>query len=202
MGLIKGGRGLPEGGQCWRFPGWLVILASILLLAGDFGRVWFRFDRAGIADVELWRLATGHFVHLGIAHYLLNVAGLILVWHLFGRDHGFRDWLVIAATSIAAIDVGLWFLTPNLQWYVGLSGVLHGLLAAGVVAGLRQRRVDAVVLGLLLIAKLAWEQLAGPLPGSEATAGDVVVVDAHLFGTIGGSMAAAVLIRVRRATPI
>jgi len=39
---------------------------------------------------------------------------------------------------------------------------------------------------LLLGLKLAWEQLAGPLPGSEALSGGPVVVDAHLYGTSAG----------------
>jgi rhomboid family GlyGly-CTERM serine protease len=174
----------------------------VLLFAGDFGREWFRFERGPIAGLELWRIVSGHFVHLGTSHFLLNVAGLMLVWILAGREFAFRGWLLIGAASIAAIDIGLWLLSPALQWYVGLSGVLHGLLAAGIVAGLRTRRPDTLVLGIALLAKLAYEQLAGPLPGSEAAAGDTVVVDAHLYGAIGGAIAAAVLIRVRRDAPI
>ena len=48
-----------------------------------------------------------------------------------------------------------------------------------------------VGLGILgvLIAKLAWEQISGPLPGSAATAGVAVIVDAHLYGAAGGILA-------------
>jgi rhomboid family GlyGly-CTERM serine protease len=204
MGLSKAGqrlRYIPLE-QCWLFPATLIIAATVMLFAGDFGREWFRFERGPIADLELWRIVSGHFVHLGTSHFLLNVAGLMLVWMLAGREFAFRDWLLIAAAAIAAIDIGLWVLSPALQWYVGLSGVLHGLLAAGIVAGLRTRRPDTLVLGTALLAKLAYEQFAGPLPGSEAAAGDTVVVDAHLYGAIGGAIAAAVLIRVRRDAPI
>jgi rhomboid family GlyGly-CTERM serine protease len=204
MGLIKDGRGLRAAAvrQCWRFPGWLIIVASVLLVAGDFGREWFRFDRDAISDLEIWRLLSAHFVHLGTAHFLLNAAGLILVWLLVGRAFGFLHWAMLAVASIAAIDLGLWFFSPTLQWYVGLSGVLHGLLAAGIVAGLQNRGPEAVFLGIALLGKLAFEQFIGPMPGSEAAAGDTVVVDAHLYGAIGGAVAAAVLIRVRRAAPI
>lgn len=204
MGLFQDASGPRAGAlrQCWRFPGWVIIAAAALLLAGDVGREWFRYDREAIADFEVWRLLSGHFVHLGTAHFLLNAAGLILVWLLAGRDFGFRQWLIVSAASIAAIDLGLWWFSPALQWYVGLSGLLHGLLAAGVVRGLQARRPDAFILGIALLGKLAYEQLIGPLPGSEIAAGDTVVVDAHLYGALGGALVAAVLIRVRHAAPI
>jgi rhomboid family GlyGly-CTERM serine protease len=204
MGLIKVGRKLRQIAleQCWLFPGALIIAASVLLLTGEFGREWFRFEREPLADLELWRLVSGHLVHLGTSHFMLNVAGLILVWILVGQAFAFRDWLTVTMSSIVAIDIGLWLLSPALQWYVGLSGVLHGLLAAGVVAGLKTRSIDAIFLGIALLGKLAYEQFAGPLPGSQAAAGDTVVVDAHLYGAIGGAIAAAVLIRVWRSAPI
>ena len=204
MGLSKVGRSIRQIAfeQCWLFPATLIVTSSVLLFAGDAGRDLLRFEREAIADLELWRVVTGHLVHLGLSHFLLNVAGLLLVWILAGREFPFRDWLVVGIASVAAIDIGLWLLSPALQWYVGLSGVLHGLLAAGVVAGLGARRPDAMVLGAVLLIKLAYEQFAGPLPGSEAAAGDRVVVDAHLYGAVGGALTAAVLIRVRRSAPI
>ncbi len=106
------------------------------------------------------------------------------------------------AASVAAIDLGLWFGSPQLEWYVGLSGLLHGMLAAGIVAGFAERNVEALILAVVVTGKLAWEQFAGPLPGSEATSGGAVIVDAHLYGVIGGALAAAALIRVRGRAPI
>ena len=92
--------------------------------------------------------------------------------------------------SIVAIDVGFWFLYPQLDWYVGLSGLLHGLLAAGLFVGVVRRDREAVVLAVFVSAKLAWEQLVGPLPGSESTSGGAVIVDAHLYGAVGGVLGA------------
>ena len=204
MGLSKGEEtrlgALPT--LAWLVPGILVLGALILLLAGDAGREWLRFDRSGIAAGELWRLLTGHLVHLGISHTVLNLAGLVLVWFLVGRAYTWKQWLWIMAGSIAAIDLGLWFGAPSLEWYVGLSGLLHGMLAAGIVAGLVDRSGEAAILALVVAGKLAWEQLAGPLPGSEGTSGGAVIVDAHLYGVIGGTLVAAALIRAGRRAPI
>jgi rhomboid family GlyGly-CTERM serine protease len=204
MGLGKGEemrRGaLPV--QAWLVPGIVLLIALALMLSGDSGREWLRFDRGGIAAGEVWRLLTGHFVHLGVSHTLLNLAGLVLVWILVGRTFTWPQWLYVMAGSVAAIDLGLWFGATQLEWYVGLSGLLHGMLAAGIAGGLADRSYEALVLAIVVAGKLAWEQLVGPLPGSEASSGGAVIVDAHLYGVIGGAAVAAAIIRVRRRAPI
>lgn len=181
----------------WGVPAILVLAALGLLLADDSGRAALRFERTGIAAGEAWRLLTGHLVHLGLSHTLLNLAGLVLVWFLVGRAFDWKQWLWVMFGSVAAIDLGLWFGAPALEWYVGLSGLLHGMLAGGIVAGLAARSGEAVILAVVVTGKLAWEQFVGPLPGSEASSGGAVIVDAHLYGVIGGALVAAVLIRVR-----
>ncbi len=204
MGLSKGEEtrlgALPS--LAWQVPGSVVLTALFLLLTGDSGREWLRFERSGIAAGELWRLLTGHLVHLGVSHTVLNLAGLVLVWFLVGRAFHWKQWLWVMAGSIGAIDLGLWFGAPSLEWYVGLSGLLHGMLGAGVVAGIAARSGEALILAVVVAGKLAWEQFAGPLPGSEATSGGAVIVDAHLYGIIGGTLVAAMLIRVRGRAPI
>jgi rhomboid family GlyGly-CTERM serine protease len=175
----------------WSLPGATVALAALLELTGDWGRELFRYDRAAIAAGELWRLISGHLVHLGWPHFALNSIGLILVSYLVAAAFSARRWLLIAVTVIAGIDLGFWYLQPQLTWYVGLSGLLHGLLAAGVISGIRNRHVDSWVIAGFLLIKLAYEQLIGPLPGSEGTAGGEVVVVAHLYGAISGAVIGA-----------
>jgi len=187
----------------WWLPLVVLSLGFVLLLGGEAARIGFRFDRAGIQSGELWRLITGHFVHLGGAHFALNAAGLGLVWYLVGSAFDWRRWLIIAAVCLLAMDLGFWFLNPPIGWYVGLSGLLHGFLAAGLAERLRKPEAETLLLAALLIGKLVWEQLSGPLPGSEGTAGGPVVVDAHLFGAIGGVLTALGLrISTRSAAPI
>ncbi|MEX2496259.1 MAG: rhombosortase [Woeseia sp.] len=157
---------------------------------GTAARALLRYDRENIASGEWWRLLTGHFAHLGLSHLLLNAAGLVLIWFLVGGSYGLRAWLFISAVSIAVIDLGFWYLDPRLEWYVGMSGMLHGILAAGLVQLLRQAPVESTLLAVAIAAKLVYEQIAGPLPGSESSAGGSVVVDAHLYGATGGLVAA------------
>jgi len=204
MGLSKGEQTRHETATLldWLLPGALLLIAALLVATGDPGREWLRFERSMIADGEIWRLLTGHIVHLGLTHFLLNGAGLVLVWFLVGREFNHLEWLAIVAGSVVAIDAGLWFFSPDLEWYVGLSGMLHGMLAAGILASWRVRRAEASILGIVVAGKLAYEQIVGPMPGSEGTSGGAVIVDAHLYGVIGGVILAAILIRVRRTAPI
>ena len=147
----------------------VIAVSALLEFWGDPGRELLRFDRAAIMAGEGWRLVSGHFVHLGPAHLLMNAAGMVLVWVLFGRSLSASRWLVVIVTTIAGISGGFWVFDPDLGWFVGLSGLLHGLLAAGIVLSISRQRPESVLLACLVVAKLGWEQLAGPLPGSEDT---------------------------------
>ena len=181
----------------------MLLLALIFYFGGDSTAADLRFDRAAVRSGEFWRLASGHFIHLGGSHFALNAAGLALVWFLVGQVFDVRQWLLVVAMSLFAMDLGLWFLNPGLDWYVGMSGLLHGILVAGLVEQLRRPDRETLVLAALVLGKLIFEQWSGPLPGSESTAGGPVVVDAHLYGALGGVLAAlATRIRVRAAAAI
>ena len=176
----------------------IIVIAGLLMLGGETLRVALRFDRAGLADGELWRIITGHFVHLGPEHFLLNAAGLVLVALLVAGEFRPLQWALLGIACIAGIGAGLWILNPELAWYVGLSGLLHGWLAAGVVGLLINGRPDGWPLAILVAAKLALEQWIGPLPGSTEATGGPVVVDAHLYGAATGVIAALLATRLGR----
>ena len=189
--------------QAWRWALVLGIAAGALQFGGEGLREVLAYERAGLYAGQAWRLLTAHFVHLGWSHLALNVAGLAIVAWLVGHAFSGLRWLLIMLLSIAAIDAGLWFLNPEIEWYVGLSGMLHGLLVAGLFVGVANRDREALILSAFVIAKIAWEQFSGPLPGSESTAGGVVIVDAHLYGAFGGLLGALLSWRsVRRAASI
>lgn len=174
---------------------WLVgLLAAVLVLlwfTGESGRELLRYERSAVLQGQYWRLLTGHLVHGSGQHLLLNAVGLGLIAALFPREYSLRAWLLILGSSIATIDLGFVLLEPQLEWYVGLSGVLHGALAAGAIGWWRhESRALALALTAVLVGKLAWEQLHGALPLS----GDMpVVVDAHLYGAIGGALVGGLL---------
>ncbi len=172
----------------------LVIIGVLLLLpelSGDAARAALRYDRTAIAAVQWWRLITAHLVHLDLEHTLLNLLGLVMMWALFARDYRPRQWLAIVATVVLAIDAGLWFWDTQIHWYVGASGALHGFMAAGTLSHLRRGDLDGWILAIFIVLKLGYEQWSGALPFSDS--GVPVVVNAHLYGALGGVIAAACL---------
>jgi rhomboid family GlyGly-CTERM serine protease len=180
--------------NCDGWHGALLLGTCLTLLiiqsGGAAAQLALRYDRDALAAGQWWRLLTAHVIHLGFEHALLDMAGLALMWALFARDYPWRGWLLILGLSVLGVDAGLWLLSSTTQWYVGSSGVLHGVLAAGAVAHLRSRQPDGWVLALFLVGKLVYEQSAGALP---LTAGGAVIVDAHLYGAVAGALAALLL---------
>lgn len=167
---------------------------ELLQAAGVPAREALRYERAAIGAGEPWRLLTGQFVHLGPAHLAGNLAGLALLWSLFARDRRAAAWAGVAGGSAAAVAAGLWWGSPAVDWYVGLSGLLHGLWAAAAFSAWSRWRLEGVVTGALLALKLVLEQ-AWPGESLLGTAGSSlpVVTIAHLYGALGGVASAAIL---------
>lgn len=189
--------GAPAGWSC-HWPALLVGLTSLALQTFDLAPL-LRYQRSLIGD-EPWRLLSGNLVHLGWSHLWLNLAGLALIQALFGQRLGPRQWWAVMLLVSAAVGAGLRLWQPQLEWYVGLSGSLHGLFAAGLLLDLRLAPLSGTLLGVAFTAKLAWEQLHGALPGSAEAAGGPVLVDAHLYGALAGLACGLwLLARERRA---
>jgi hypothetical protein len=105
------------------------------------------------------------------------------------------DWLWVVIGATAMIDAGLWWAQPQVQWYVGLSGLLHGAWAAGAAAEGVRRGGWAWLMPVVLVLKLALEQRAG---ASLLAPEFPVVTIAHLYGALGGLGAYAALALARK----
>jgi len=189
--------------QSWLLPAVIAIFCLAAALAGEEGREWLRWDRGALANGQLWRAVTGHFVHLSWSHFLLNLGAFFLVWMIVGDRLAPRIWVLVIAVCVAGMGLGFWFMAHELQWYVGMSGLLHGLLMAGLIVGIRSFPTESLLIGSFVMTKLIFEQFSGPLPGSESVSGGAVIVDAHLYGALSGAIFAALyLIRVRAVRDI
>jgi rhomboid family GlyGly-CTERM serine protease len=167
----------------------LLMLALLVGLAAGGGawRLALQYQRDAIAAGQWWRLATAHLVHLGARHLLLDALGLVLLWILYARSVRNRTWAAALAGSALGIDAGLWWLAPQVQWYLGLSGILHGGWAVGALGAWREGRMPSAASLTLLAIKLAAEQWQR---GGVAGSGLPVLVDAHLYGALGGLLGA------------
>ncbi len=189
----------------WALPAVIALVLFGLMLGGEPVAAALRYERGAVLSGEVWRVLTAHLVHADWVHLAWNVGGLALVFALFAGEYSRRDWLLVMLASTVAIDLGFLLLEPGLAWYVGLSGVLHGLMAAGLVAWLRERR-DALTIGVaaVFVGKLVWEHLRGALPFTAESLAVPVIHEAHSYGAIGGVLCALVLLarRGRAAAPL
>ncbi len=184
----------PRGG--WQLPAVLVAALVLIHVAASAMLPALRYEREAVLGGEAWRLVTGHLVHADLRHLGWNVLGVVIVWGLFAREYTPRQWLIVLLASTAATSLGFLLLEPGLEWYVGFSGVLHGCMAAGLVASLQSARdpLTWLVTGLFA-AKLAWEHSVGALPFTASSISLPVVHEAHTYGALGGLVAALVLSR-------
>lgn len=162
------------------------LAATMLLLQvlAPVSTAWLAFDRGGIASGQLWRLVTAHLVHLGWAHTLLNLAGLVMVLAITQPHEGGRRWAARLLWLAMGVSAGLWWASTDLQHYVGFSGVLHGLFAWALWPMLRRRDRLAWLCAVLLVAKLAAETGWGASAADAALIGGTVITEAHLFGVL------------------
>lgn len=183
----------------WAIP--IVIAVITVFLQAIGGAEAWRLERE-LALAAPWRLASGQLVHLGWTHLTMNLTGLGIVWALFGRDLQAWQWAAAILACGAGVSLGLLWLSPGLDWYVGFSGILHGLLATVVLVRISRQptALDALVL-IGLAAKLAWEQFAGGDASSAHLIGGTVIVDSHLYGALAGAACGGFLALTRRRAP-
>ncbi|MEO1573841.1 MAG: rhombosortase [Pseudomonadota bacterium] len=176
-----------------------VAVAIVLLaLGGDAAREALRYERLQMLP---WRLVGAHLVHLSWSHLALNLAGLVMIGVIFSFRVTATFWWLCFALALACIDVGLFRFSADIEWYVGLSGVLHGLFVLGAFAEWQQGQKTGIYLLLGVAAKLGVEQWAGALPMTASAAGGPVVVDAHLYGALGGLIACGLMRAFSRSRP-
>jgi len=172
----------------------LAIAIALLALHAFVPAESLEYRRALLAG-EPWRIVTGHLVHLGWLHALVNAVALVVVARLFAPELGARRQATALVASAIATGVALAGFYPAIEWYRGLSGALHGLYFAGAVTWLLAERRGGLR-GLWLPAVLViggWVKVALEQPGGGSLAqaewlGAAVVPQAHLAGAICGTL--------------
>lgn len=166
---------------------WLVLFIVCFFIQILHLQPELRFDRQLIEQWQVWRLISGHLTHLNWSHLSLNMAGLAMVVFFFAGYRSNRYWLEALVFISLLCSAGL-LLDGQLERYVGFSGVLHGLFIMGARWEMQRYKTSGLVLLVVIVGKLVWEQMVGALPGSESMTGGRVAVNAHLYGAIGGAV--------------
>ena len=171
------------------------ILSLGIFVLAPASTQWLRYQRTYIEQGEYWRLISGHFCHLGGIHLLFNLLGMWLVTLLLRQVLHHHTWVTVFGFSLLGTSMGLWFFSPEVIGYVGLSGALHGLVVAGGILDLRNLFFSNVVLLLGVFGKILWEQSSYYSNSMSELIGGHVLVDSHMYGALSGLLIGLILHR-------
>lgn len=141
-----------------------------------------QLDSHGIVPRELDGL-TGivfaPFLHLGFAHLMANTVPLLVLGGLLAIK-GAARFVQVTMGVILLGGIGVW-LFGRTAVHLGASGLVFGYLGYLVSAGVFERRMRSVLLGIVavvLYGGLVW----GALPNNPG-----ISWESHLFGLVAGA---------------
>jgi membrane associated rhomboid family serine protease len=97
--------------------------------------------------------------------------------------------LTVSAITALASGVGAWLLSPSFSVTIGASGVVFGYAAYLIARGVMVRSVPSMVAGMVVLVLFGGGLLISLIPQAG------VSWQGHLFGALGGVLAARLLDR-------
>jgi membrane associated rhomboid family serine protease len=155
-------------------------------------------DSAGIRARDpdgLPGIAAAPFLHAGFGHLLANTVPFLILGAAIALSGLAR---VVAVTVIVAVvgGLGTWLTAPAGSVTIGASGLVFGFAAYLVARGAFSRKPLHLAAGVLVLAVYGATLALSLVP----TAG--VSWQGHLFGAVGGGVAARVLDRRAARPPV
>lgn len=168
----------------------LLIAVALVIAAWPDARLALIYDRDAILAGEIWRLFTGHLVHLSIRHLAFDLIGFGVAGCMIeARRMPSFGWLCGVVPCLSS-GLMLW-LNPTMSQYAGLSGLA---LAAWVYLGLSSLSAQSSrwLGGLVLLAvtvKLAGEICFGLGIVSGHSLEDIrVATTSHIAGAVSAGL--------------
>lgn len=159
---------------------WLIEVIDRLFLSGALNN----FGIIPRQLIGLRGIIFAPWLHGNFAHLLANTVPFILLGFLVMLRHP-RYMAAITLTIIVISGLGTWLIAPANTVHIGASGVIFGYFAYLVVNAWYERSLPAVLVGVVVLL-IYGGLLAGVVPTSNG-----VSWQSHIFGLIGGAVAAA-----------
>jgi len=176
----------------------LVAMSAVMWLSELVDRVaGGSLDGYGIRPRDadgLGGIAAAPFLHGGWDHLIGNTVPFLVLGAVIALGGALR---VLGVTLIVAVvgGLGTWLIAPENTIHIGASGIVFGYAAYLVARGLFTRALWQIGLGLIVLAVWGTTLLQGIVPE------DGISWQGHLFGAVGGVVAARTIHRRRDAKP-
>lgn len=178
-------------------PGLVLVaaMAALMWVSEIVDQLGGDLDRHGIQPRDaggLEGVAAAPFLHVSFEHLIANTVPFLAFGAAIALGGAAR---VVAVTAIVAVvgGLGTWLTGPDDTNHVGASGVVFGYAAYLAVRGVYSRSIVQVLFGVIVLAVWGTTLLRGLVPA------DGISWQGHLFGAIGGVVAARLLHRRGRA---
>jgi membrane associated rhomboid family serine protease len=150
-----------------------------------------RLDRYGIEPREVDGLdgvITAPFLHVGFGHLIGNTLPFVAMGLVIALE-GPARWAGVTAIVALVSGLGTWLIAPADTIHLGASGVVFGYATYLIARGWFNRRPVEIAIGLAVAVLFGGALLAGLEPQQG------ISWQGHLFGAIGGVLAASWLRR-------
>jgi membrane associated rhomboid family serine protease len=150
-----------------------------------------RLDAYGIEprDVDgLDGVVFAPFLHAGFDHLIGNTIPFVLLGFAIALGGVARVAIVTVIVALVG-GLGTWLVAPANTVHIGASGIVFGYAAYLVARGVYSRSAMQIGLGVVVLAVWGTTLLRGLVPE------DGISWQGHLFGAIGGVLAARLLHR-------
>jgi membrane associated rhomboid family serine protease len=156
-----------------------------------------RLDQYGIEPRDpdgLPGIVASPFLHGGFDHLISNTLPFVLLGFAIALAGALRVALVTLIVMLVG-GLGTWLVAPENTIHIGASGIVFGYAGYLVSRGLFNRSVRELAIGAVVVAVWGGALLSGLAPR------EGISWQGHLFGAIGGVVAARLLMRGREGEP-
>jgi membrane associated rhomboid family serine protease len=166
---------------------WAVYLANLLV----FSRQLIALGIVPRSALGLRGIVFAPLLHDSLSHLLANTVPLVtLGWLTLLR--GLRAFWLTTALAMLTAGLGTWLMGAPTSVHIGASGVIFGYFGLLLLWGWFERSLEAIALSLL-VGLIYGGLIGGVLPGRAG-----VSWESHLFGFLGGAIAARFLAQPQR----
>lgn len=140
----------------------------------------FQWERLAIENREIWRIMSGTFSHNNLNHLVINLLSFICVYFYYSVNHSNKEFYLI--TFVLSLIGGISLLSTNYSIYVGMSGLIYGLIGYLSTSDIFTKyRNTSIIILLLISMKIFSESIWGADNYIAELINSDIAIESHRF---------------------